>query len=240
MEALSTKIVFSYFRFCGFCHFTPDLKPMSQRDQKINISLTIIHLMILSSILIATIFYAEDVYDMKDFHSASKDILRFLLSVLCPYVTLIESIKTGRIRQRFWNRINVIDKGLLGTPSPYIHQRVNRFLYKATFLLIGMTSIDLIILYQMRYDDEWFNHILITLYPYYMCRSQILFCVYLIDMLKCRMNMLMIYLVSMQSKSTFWKSAWNLMNCKKSYGMMWQCLQDINQSVGLSSKFSSK
>lgn len=233
MKVFCIKIVFIYFQLCGFCHFAHNLEPMSKRNHQIYIIVAGIHLIILSSIVSATIYYADDIFMMGDMVSATTDILHFLLPVLSQYSGIIESIRTRSFRRRFWIHVNLIDSNILATSSQHVHHSVRRYLFKAIFIQISMTMVEVFVFIRVRADEIWQNHILITFYTYFMCRSQILFCVFFIEMLKCRMDMLTIRLKSMRS-GQHCLNALSMMRCKKSFGIMWQCLEDINRSFGWS------
>lgn len=232
MEAFCLKIVFSYLELCGFCHFSHTLEDIPKKTRRISIIMAYIHLALLSSIVVATIYYAENIFIMSDMVSAATDILKFGLPVVSQYVIIAESIKTRNIRHRFWKRIIHLDKSPLNTPPEYIQQHINRFIFKGALLLVSTITIELFIIFRVSKIKVWQNHVLITFYTYFMCQSQVLFCVFFIETLKCRMDLLMMQLEGMRYKIKC-LNYMSLMRAKKSYGIMWQALNDINQSFGL-------
>lgn len=226
----SLDIIFYYFQFCGICHFAPSLRPMSKSKQNICIGLAGLHLIVLSSILSATIYFANDIFLTVDSVTYSTDVLHFILPVFSQYVAIIESIKTREIRHRIWKRMILIDKILLQTPSEHIDRRANRFLLKGFLLQFTITFIELLIFFNV--EGFRYRHIAITIYTYFMNRSQVLFCILFVDMLKCRLDMLIWRLDRMRFnlEST---NVLKMRRYKKAYGMIWLSLEDLNQSSGL-------
>lgn len=184
----SLDIIFYYFQFCGICHFVPSLRSMSKSKQNICIGLACLHLIVLSSISSATIYFANEIFLRFDSVTYSTDILHFFLPLLSQYVAIIESIKTREIRHRIWKRMILIDKILLQTTSEHIDRRANRFLLKGFLLQFITTFIELLIFFNV--EGFRYRHISITIYTYFMNRSQVLFCILFVDMLKCRLDML--------------------------------------------------
>lgn len=225
----SLDVIFYYFQFCGICHFAPSLRTMSKSKQNICIGFACLHLIVLSSILSATIYFANDIFLTVDSVTYSTDVLHFFLPVLSQFVAIIESIKKREIRHRIWKRMILIDKILLQTSSEHIVRRTNRFLLKGFLLQFTATLIELLIVFNV--EGFRYRHIVITIYTYFMNRSQVLFCILFVDMLKCRLDMLILRLERMRFnlEST---NVLKMRRYKKAYGMIWLSLEDLNQSSG--------
>lgn len=238
MDNIKTKVILFYFQICGFCHLTSLEKFNMKRSTQILITWSYCHLLALSIVVVFAIYYANRVFVMREMISAFTDIMQFALPVLSQYIIIIESLRTIYIKYRFWIRIQHMDKFLLSTTEHIKQMSINKFIIKFIVILVTTTSIEIFTAVRVKSDDVWHNHIVISMYTTLVCRSQVLFCVFFIDTLKCRTNMIAIRLRGIRNSE---KNRINILRCcKKSYGILWLSIQDINEAFGLMQRFLFK
>lgn len=231
MEDFKLKFILLYFQICGFCHFRSLEKYPTKRLVWLMFVLSCIHLIILSSIVSVTFFYADHIFLSNGMLSLYADILQSMLPLISQYVMIIESLLKFKIKDRFWARIRYIDLLLLGTTNQLKRKANNKYFIKCVALLVTLTSIDVFVYFHIKSDQLWCNHFLLSYYTFVICRSTVLFCVLFIDTLKFRIIMLNKRLKEVQNGA---KNQINLMKCcKRAYEMIWLCVQDINHSFGM-------
>lgn len=231
---IKSKIILLYFKLCGICHFSHYTQATPVRMKRWFLIWTLLHICVLTTIVVFTISHIDHIFIMSDMVSAFTDIIQWALPVLSQYITIVESLLTERLRHRFWQHILYMDTHLLNTSSRRLQCSLNRYIRKAIAMLVTTVSIEVFIIWRIALNSAWRRHFFVSLYTFIICRSQVLFCVYFIDMLKCRTAMMKDRLNEMQSAGKH-VNALNMMRCyKQCYGMMWQCLQDINKAFGWS------
>lgn len=232
MNFKKSKLVLLYFQLCGICNFAHYVKQASENETLFFNILALFHLSVLTTIVILVIHYAEQIFMKNDMIITAIDILQWLLPVLSQYVSIIESLCTTAIRRQFWEKLFYMDTHLLNTTPHHLHRSMNKFIFKAVFILISSTTIQIFVMIRIPSSEPWHNHMVITFYTYVVCRSEVLFCVYFIDMLKCRTDMLSIRLNQMADAKNI-RNPFNKLRCyKQSYGLMWQSMENINQAFG--------
>lgn len=231
MDTIKIKLILFYFQICGFCHLT-SLEEFNKKNSTYLLTAwSYFHLITLSITVLLATYYAHELFVMRDMISAFTDIMQFSLPVLSQYIIIIESLRTNYIKYRFWIRIQHIDKFLLNTTLQMKQISINKFIIKFAVILVTTIAIDLFTAIRVQSDLVWRNHILISLYTSIVCRSEVLFCVFFIDTLKYRVNMIAVRLREIRNSK---KNRLNILRCcKKSYGMLWLSVEDINQAFGL-------
>lgn len=233
MNLRKSKLVLLYFQLCGICDFAHYVKLPSKNETAFFTIFALFHLSVLTTIVTLVIHYSEQIFMTNDMIITAIDILQWLLPVLSQYVSIIESLATTAIRRQFWTKLFYMDTHLLNTTPHHLNRSNNKFIIKAIFILISTTMIQIIVMIRIPSSEPWHNHMVITFYTYVVCRSEVLFCVYFIDMLKCRTNMLTVRLNQMADAKSI-KNPFNRLRCyKQSYALMWQSMEDINQAFGV-------
>lgn len=231
MDSTKTKLILFYFQICGFCHLTSLEKFSKKKSTELLIIWSYFHLIIISIVVVLAIYYSNQVFVTREMISAFTDVMQFALPVLSQYIIIIESLRTKYIKCRFWIRIQHMDKFLLNTTLQMKQISINKFIIKFTIILVTTTTIEILSAIRVNSDEVWSNNILISLYTSIVCRSQVLFCVFFIDTLKNRTNMIAIRLKEIQNSG---KNRLIILRCcKKSYGMLWLSVEDINRAFGL-------
>lgn len=234
MKTFKARVVLFYFQFCGICQFNHYTQPTTLSAKRLIVAWTGIHLFTLTTLVALTAYFAEDIFIISDMVSGFTDVIQWLLPVLSQFIAIFESMLTDRVRHQFWQRISYMDTHLLNTSSKRLRCAINHYIYKAVALLVITISIEVFIIVRIATNASWRRHFFVSLYTYIVCRSQVLFCVYFIDMLKCRTVMLKNRLNDLKDAEKHANSL-NQMRCyKQCYGVMWQCLQDINKAFGWS------
>lgn len=230
MDNLNTQILLSYFQFCGFCHLTSLEAFTKNKFMQFLYFWSYVHLIIISVLVYFTIYYAKQIFIMRDMISAVTDILKWMLPVFSHYVIIIESLRTNDIKYQFWLRIRYMDTFFLNTSAQMKCASTKKFLIKCTLILIITTAIDIFTLIRVRPYHDWQNHILATFYTFIICRSEVLFCVFFIDTLTYRTNMLTQRLNRMRTTNE--NQLISLRCCRKSFEMLWLSVEDINRAFG--------
>lgn len=230
MNNLNTKILLSYFQLCGFCQLTSLEVFTKSRFTQLLYLWSYVHLITLSAVVFLTIYYARQIVIMKHVISAVTDILKMILPILSHYVILIESLRTNHIKYQFWHKIGYMDKFFLTTSTKMKHASTKKFLIKCSLILAVTTAIDLFTLIRVHPYHDWQNHIAATFYTFVICRSEMLFCVFFIDTLTNRTNILTQRLNQM--RITNQNQLISIRCCRKAFEMLWLSVEDINQAFG--------
>lgn len=233
MENRKLKSIFSFFQTCGYCHFTCYDETIDKKSERYMLICSFIQFLIFSTIVGITIFYSKQIFITHGMISIATDILQWMFPVISLYVIFFESILTRNTKFRFWRRIEKIDRCFLGTSQKLQQRLINIYIFKCIALTVSTAAIDLYLFIAVQRIQNWRNHILVTVYMYAMCRSELLFCVLFVITLEYRFKMLTHRLKEIQSKTS--KNRINVVRCcKKASETMWLCVQDINQSFGMS------
>lgn len=235
MDSLKIKFILSYFQVCGLCYFT-NLNTITPKKMKhFMLVWSCVHLLILSSIVSIATYNANHAFVMSDMITTAIDVLQWMLPVISHYITIIESFRTRNIKDHFWAQIRYIDAFLLST-SLYLKQKlINRYCIKLVIVLVSTMAIDIFVLIRVRNDELWRNKIIVSLYTFLMCRSEVLFCVLFIETLRYRTDMLTARLKKVRYRC---KNQFNLLRCcKKAFEVLWLSVDDINRAFGTSVDF---
>ena len=227
---LKTKLILWYFQLCGFCHLTSFEQFNKKKSTQLLTAWSYFHLLMISITVFVAIFYANQFFVMREMITALADITELLLPIFSQYIIIIESLRTNYIKYRFWIRVQHMDTFLLNTTMQMKEMSINKFIIKCALVLVITTSVEIFAAIRVRSDEVWCNHILLSLYASIVCRSEVLFCVFFIDTLKYRTNMIAMRLKGIRNAG---KNRLNILRCcKKSYGMLWLCVEDINDAFG--------
>lgn len=230
MDNKKTKLILSYFQFCGISHLTSLVDFSKKKLTQFLIIWSFFHLFILSTIVLFLFIYSTHITVKRDTVGVFSIIMQFVLPVLSQYIIIIESLRTRYIKYRFWIRISHMDTFLLYTSSHMKQISIDNFLIKSIVILATTIAIDLFVVFRVRSDILWRNDIIISFYTWIVCRSEVLFCVFFIDTLRYRVDMITIRLKELTYSH---KNRLNLLRCcKKSYQMLWLSLQDLNYAFG--------
>lgn len=228
----SARYILLYFQAFGICHFAHHLRSTTKREQIFFNIWTILHLTVLSAIVVLTIYYAQEVFILDDKVELTIDILQWLLPISSQYISIVESYYTGGIRQQFWLRLHYIDKQLLNITAHQVNQTNKKFIAKFSFTLLLAMAVQIYVMICVASDKQWFHHLAFSFFTFVVCCSEVLFCVYFIEMVKYRTDILAMRLneLTQIGKNRY---AVNKLRCnKKCYEHLWQAMTDINQAFG--------
>lgn len=231
MDSLKIKFILLYFQMCGLCYFSSLNAITPKRMKHFMLIWSCVHLLILSSIVTLAIYYGSYAFVIRDIITTAIDVLQWMLPVLSHYITIIESFRTRNVKDQFWARIRYIDKFLLFTSSSLKQKLINRYSLKLVVVLVSTMTVDLFVLIRVRSDEVWRNYIIVSLYTFLMCRSEVLFCVLFIETLRYQTDMVTIRLKEVRYTC---KNQFNLLRCcKKAFEVIWLSVDDINRAFGI-------
>lgn len=222
-----------YFHLCGICHLPNYVKRPTKWEQVYYRLWTGSHLSVLTAIVAFTIYYADAIFILDDLIESTIDISQWLLPITSHYISILESLYTNQTRRNFWLRLRHIDGHLLEISSQQANRAIFDFSKKFIATLLVAISTQIYVMISVTSDPHWLNHLSCSLFTFIVCCSEVLFCLYFIDMVKYRTDILARRMHEMATSKCKRRVLIQLRNHKKCYELLWQAMADINQAFGM-------
>lgn len=228
----SARWLLVYFQLCGICHLSNYVNPPTKWEQFYFKLWTIFHLLVLTTIVAFTIYYADGIFILDDLIESTIDFSQWLLPITSQYISIVESLYTNQTRRQFLLRLRYIDHHLLNMSAQQTNRTIAKFTKKFLAILLVAITTQIYVMISVASDPHWLNHLSFSLFTFIVCCSEVLFCVFFIDMVKDRTDILVDRMTEISNVSNKRRVLVQLRYYKKSYELLWQAMVDINQAFG--------
>lgn len=233
------EAIIAFFQVVGISQPLTKITPLFEY---ILIGWAFVNMMILTVIGITVTYYSKHVFFDNDAIGALTDIIQLAAPFLAQYIIIIESMLTKRMRVTIWQTFAKIDGSLLSIKMNINVLRkmgLKRYLIKAIATQLICMATEIRIMTYIGPNREWSYHWYASIYTFVVCRSQHLFYIFFIEMLKMRMECVNAELTNL-NKIRFNKKYSDNVKCKRLailknvHSSLWHCSVMINKSFGWS------
>lgn len=231
--------VMFYFQFFGMFNLSIHRDPGRER---LLFYWTWIHLAGLATLTFIIIHFAGKIFFIVDTLGTVADVIQVAAPLLTHYIIIVESLCTRRIRLKILDRMAEVDKlypSLIIARAKQI--QIRRYFNKLVVTQALCIFFELCIMHGISGNELWTRHWYVSIYVFNICRSQHLFYVYYVDLVKCRLDVVAGELKNVGSLlhsddvcvSTV-KLYGQIKQAKKAYSSIWEMVQFIEMAFGWS------
>lgn len=186
-----TNIIFFYFQIFAVCAFNP-LKSIL-RDRLL-IGWCIINFLIITTISILVVYYYKYIFFDNDAIGALTDVMQLAAPFFAHYIIIMESLYTKSKRLHIWQIFNQVDFSLTAAlkinTTKIVRLGMKRYLIKALLTQLICIGTEVRIMVYIYPNLEWSRLWYAKFYTFNACRSNHLFYIFFVDMVKIRMEII--------------------------------------------------
>lgn len=242
-----TKVIVGYFQLVGVCPYLTDVNLFVQ---DFLVVLSALHIFLLSSISYLVFHNREIIFFANDAIGYITDVGQLVFLYFSHFVIIFEALHTKSKRRQMWRTLCRVDRRLLqigrGSTAEHFRRSNHRYLRKAVGTYFFILSVEIFIMSSIIDTGDWLMHWITSIYSYVICRSGLLFYIFLIDRLRARMEVIGNELDAMNGR---WYSGWGgggdgvvggdqrkqlVVQLKGAYNDLWFVCEMLNASFGWS------
>lgn len=152
---------------------------------------TWMHLMVLFTLTLGIVYNAKQIFFIVDTLNTTVDVIQVAAPFITHYIILLESLLTRSLRQKIVHRMNEFDR-LFPHALILITRQVQHARYIGKFAGTQLLSIfvEIYIMSRISANKLWSRHWYVSIFVVIVCRSQHLLYVYHMDIIQCRLQMI--------------------------------------------------
>lgn len=186
-----TNTILFYFQLFAVCAFAPQKSIIIER---LLIGWCIINFLILATISSLVVYYYKYIFFDSDAIGALTDVMQLAAPFCAHYIIIIESLYTKSKRLHVWQLMNQVDYSLTATlkinTSKMVRLGMKRYFIKAMLTQVICIATEIRIMAYIYPNLEWSRLWYAKFFTFSACRSNHLFYIFFVDMVKIRMEII--------------------------------------------------